>query len=56
MMRYCKDEIEFICSKLACKGKDAIVADKRLESASKIVTIEPVNHVSTVACTKSHCS
>lgn len=38
------------------EGKDAIVADHCFEFASKIVSIEPIDHVATVARTKSYCS
>lgn len=32
------------------------MADESFESASQIMTVEPVDHVSTVTSTKSYCS
>jgi hypothetical protein len=42
--------------KTSSKGENAIVADESFKSASKVVAVEPVDHVTTITSTKSYCS
>lgn len=46
----------FSSKKTTSEGKDAIMTDECLKSASEIVAVEPIDHVSTVTSTKSYCS